>query len=118
MLTAKRRVTCSEGTKSVVTTIHFSWWPTRPSNRKFASISPDSPGAYTVFGKDAVVHPHDGRTSVILTGAGPTLVNRNLARVNLSSGFALRVCSGFSHFNWPNTGVASATRRNAVTFIA
>jgi hypothetical protein len=38
-----------------------------------------------------------------------------LATTDLSSGLGAKVCSTFSHFNWANTGVASAKKRERIT---
>src|SRR5207253_2003084 len=62
---------------------------------------PDSPGAYSVFFRLAVVQPHDVRTFSIVTDSAPLFVNRYFATIDSSSGFALKDCSGCSKTNCP-----------------
>src|SRR5438132_2341967 len=108
MFTRNRRIVGFRGAADVVTVIVFTCLPVRPPKENLTSISPDSPGAYSVFVKTAIVQSHEFLTSSIRTGPSPLLVNRYLATMDCSSGLALNVCSGFSQVDWPNAEPANA----------
>jgi hypothetical protein len=108
MCTRNRRIVGCCGAADVVTVIVFTCLPVRPPKENLASISPDLPGAYSVFVKTAIVQSHEVLTPSILTGFLAVFVNRYLATMDCSAGLALNVCSGFSQVNWPNAEPANA----------
>src|ERR1700732_3219902 len=108
MFTNNRRMVGCWGAADVVTVIAFSCLPVRPEKTNFASISPDSPGAYSVFVNAVVVQPQEVLTFSIFKGCLPVLVNRYLATTDSSCGLELNVCSGFSQASWPKAEPANA----------
>src|SRR5260370_14965741 len=117
MFTNNRRMVGCWGADDVVTVIAFSCLPVRPEKMNLASISPDSPGAYSVFVKAAVVQPQEVLTFSIFKDCLPVLVNRYFATTDSSCGLELKVCSGFCQANWPKAGPANAHRKKTNVLI-
>ena len=82
-----------------------------------ATISPDSPGAYSVLARATVVHPQEDCTFCIFIGLLAVLVNLYLATIVLSSGVALKVCSVLSQVSWANAELAHKQNMKSINFI-
>src|SRR5260370_17328009 len=117
MFTNNRRMVGCWGAADVVTVIAFSCLPVRPEKMNLASISPDSPGAYSVFVRAAVVQPQEVFTFSIFKDCLPVLVNRYFATTDSSCGLELNVCSGFSQVDWPKAEPTTAPTKKTNVLI-